>query len=111
MAFGAPPATMASRIGSRLGGLDDLAGPQAAGAHPQALNAAVDDGTHRLEVGFEPAGPDVVCVADGAAHDGALVADFAALGHECFLIPSRRRLWPSGQTPDYNRLAPRGAKT
>ena len=82
MALGAASVAIASRMACTSGGLDDLARPQAARAYAQPLDAAIDDGPHRLQVRLEPARADVVGVADGAAHHRALVTDLAALCHD-----------------------------
>lgn len=63
------------------GGLDDLAGTDAAGAGPDALRGAVEEGTDLLQVGAERAAGDVVGVADAAPEGGALAAVDALLGH------------------------------
>ena len=88
-----PPARLAE-----LGGLDDLARPQAARADAHAAHSAVHHGLHGLQVGLEPARPARCGRADGAAHHGALVANFAALGHD---VPS---LSCAGPCPRDKRL-------
>ena len=96
MAVGAPVVAMASRVGTgALRGLDDFARPEAARADLDPLDAAVDHRPDGLEVGLEPARPDVVSVTDGSAHDGALFADFAALCHM-----SVQGVWRSLSAPD-----------
>lgn len=78
-----------------LGRLGDLVGPDAARADPQPADAAVDESSHPLQVRFEPAGADIVGVADDPADDRDLAADFAVLGHdECLCSLSG----PSGPT-------------
>src|SRR6476469_5942067 len=91
MAFGARSVATASRTKGGLGGIDDFARPQATGADAHAAHSAVHHGPHGLQVGFEPARPHVVVVADGAAHHGSLVANFAALCHD---VPSGSRRGP-----------------
>src|SRR5258708_18338066 len=88
-----------------LRGLDDFAGAQAAGADPQAPDAAVHHRPDPLQVRLEPPGGHIVCVADVAADDRPLVADFTALRHGAGL--------QTGQNANNNtvsRLGPRGAR-
>ncbi len=73
---------MSKRARARLGGLDDLIGPNATGAHPHAADSAVHDGFHALEVDLEAAGPDVMGVADDPPVGRGLTADFTSLGHD-----------------------------
>ena len=67
---------------ANLGGLDHLIRPNAARAYPKPANSAIDQGTDLLQVGFEPAGTDVVGVADDPANNRGLAADFTVLGHD-----------------------------
>ena len=57
---------------SELSGLHDLVGAEAPRADAEPADAAVHQRADRLQVGLEPAGPDVVCVADGPADTGPL---------------------------------------
>lgn len=70
--------TEADRLSGRF---DDLVGSDAAGAHAQPPDAAVDERTNPLEVRLEPTGPDVVRVTDDPADDRSLPADFTVLCH------------------------------
>ena len=65
----------------RAQALDHLVRAQAPGADAQALDAAVDERAHLLQVGLEPARCHIVRVTDVAAHDRALSADFTAFCH------------------------------
>ena len=78
---------------ANLGGLDHLIGPNAARAYPKPANSAIDQGTDLLQVGFEPAGADVVGVADDPANNRGLAADFTVLGHD----DSHRRAQPASR--------------
>src|SRR4051794_2206329 len=63
--------------------LDDLVGPDAARADPEALDASVHNRANALQVRFEPAGGHVVSVADITPDNRALSADFTAFRHQC----------------------------
>src|SRR5690349_6704526 len=61
--------------------LDHFVRAQAPGAHPDALDAAVHDRAHRLQVGLEAPRTDVVRVTHLSSHNRALAADFTPLRH------------------------------
>jgi hypothetical protein len=65
-----------------LAGLDYLVGPEAARAHPKALNATVHKRADALKIGFEAARSDIVRVADITAEDRPFSAEFAAFRHD-----------------------------
>jgi hypothetical protein len=64
-----------------LGGLFDLAGPDAARAGADATHRAADLRAHRLEIGLEAATRFVVGMAHGVSRHGALAADGADSRH------------------------------
>ena len=64
-----------------LCGFDDFVRSQAARADANALDAAVDQCPHRLQVRLEPPRADVVRVAVLTPHDRTLSANLATLGH------------------------------
>src|SRR5829696_4381721 len=124
MAAGAEAVETASRM--RSGGLDDLAGAQAASADAQPLDAAVHQGADALEVRLEPARCDIVRVADVPADDRPFSADFAAFCHGLVIVGNargrlsaagrsagdfaerrspRRNGWAAAQTSDYTPSA------
>src|SRR6185436_8645843 len=61
--------------------LDDFVRSQAARADANALDAAVDQGPHGLQVRLEPPRTDVVRVAVVTSHDRTLSANLATLSH------------------------------
>src|SRR5262245_22593500 len=85
MAFGAASVEIACFIdrspASGLGRLDDFARADTARADAQAPDAAVDHGSHKLEVGLEAARAHGVRVAVLPSDHGALAADFTLFGH------------------------------
>ena len=78
IAFGAESVATAWRTS---GGLDDLAGPQAAGADAQTTHAAVHHRPDPLEVRFKPARGYIVRVADIPANHWPFSAKFATFCH------------------------------
>ena len=99
IAAGADDVETASRMWS--GGLDDLAGPQAARADPQPLDSAVHQGANALEVRLEAARRDVVRVADVAADDRPFSADLAAFCHDSMSLerPLHHQTWRRARAP------------
>ena len=86
MAFGADAVETAWRTS---GGLDDLAGLQAARADTQTLDAAVHHRADALEVRLEPPRRHIVRVAHISPDYRAFSAKFAAFCHD--LSPWRGR--------------------
>lgn len=67
-----------------FGGLDvfdHLASLEAGGANANALGGAIDERTHRLEVGIPTTVGDVMSVADIVAKLGFFTANFTLTGH------------------------------
>ena len=64
-----------------LGGFDNFAGFQAAGADSDSLSAATDQRSYRLKIRVKAAFCSVVCVAHSIAKLWALAADLAAFRH------------------------------
>ena len=73
------------------GSLHDFVGSDAPGADAEPADASVHERPHALEIGLEPAGSDVVSVADDPADNRGLAADFAVLGHGASRVLSRRQ--------------------
>ncbi len=79
MAFGADTVDTACRTS---GGLDDLAGLQAARADTQAADATVHHRAYALKVRFEPTRRHIVRVAHISPDNRAFSAEFAAFRHD-----------------------------
>ena len=61
-------------------------------------DAAVNHGADHLQIRLEPAGTHVVRVADRAADDRLLPADFTDLGH--YFLPKEPKIIPQGMIKD-----------
>src|SRR5437764_12289964 len=70
--------TMADR---RSRSLNDLVRAQAAGAHANAPDTTANQGANGLQIGFEPARPDVMGMADRSSDDGLAAADSTLFRH------------------------------